>query len=95
MEMELDGHAGFAETLGIGEILVTEDIELAHLEVAGGQAGQIAGQAAATVLNRGGIRVFGSQSVVHGEHDDATSEHVASDWAVVKANSSADHPATV
>jgi hypothetical protein len=31
--MEFDGHAGIAESLGIGEILVSENVELAPLEV--------------------------------------------------------------
>ena len=42
-KMELDGQASVAETLGIVEILVTEDVELTHLEVTGGQTREING----------------------------------------------------
>jgi len=36
-EVELDGHTGEAEALGVGEILIAEDVELTDLDVAGGR----------------------------------------------------------
>ena len=46
-EVELDGHAGSAESLGVGKVLVAEDVELADLDVTGGQTGKVDGAAVA------------------------------------------------
>ena len=42
-EVELNTHPGSAEPLRIGEVLVTEDVELADLDVARGQVGKVGG----------------------------------------------------
>src|SRR5580700_12078352 len=42
-EVELDGHAGSAESLRVGEVLVTEYVELTDLDVARWQIGKVGG----------------------------------------------------
>jgi CYTH domain-containing protein len=35
-EVELDRYTGAAETLGVGKVFITEDVELADLDIASG-----------------------------------------------------------
>ena len=56
-EMELNGDAGVAKALGVGEVFVTEDVELAHLEVARGQAREIDGASRCGVLRNTAARI--------------------------------------
>ena len=56
-EMKLDGHSGAPKSLGIGEVLVSKDVELADLDVGGGHAGRIDGSSWRGIGRDEGLRI--------------------------------------